>query len=233
MAPRAVPGEVSERVRPVSLAGEQRLPVLPALEHVLPGGVPRGSTVAVAGGSGARSLALAVCAGASAAGSWVGSLGLPSLGLVAAADAGVALERLLLVADPPPSSWATVAATLLDAVDVVLACPPAHVRAPDARRLVARARERGAVLVLAGGGRWPQPVDAGLTVVSARWQGLGDGHGHLQARRVEVVAGGRGAAARERRAVLWLPGPAGTVEAAEPAPVEVEAAPVVPLRDVG
>ncbi len=33
-------------------------------------------------------------------------------------------------------------------------------------------------------------------------------HGRLEARRVEVIADGRGAATKERRAVLWLPGPA-------------------------
>src|SRR6266545_7469485 len=35
-----------------------------------------------------------------------------------------------------------------------------------------------------------------------------ENHGRLEARRVEVVAGGRGAATKERRAALWLPGPA-------------------------
>lgn len=222
---------LSERVRPVSLAGEQRLPVLPALEGLLPGGLKRGSTVGVGGAAGARTLALAVCAGPSAAGSWVGALGLPSLGLVAAAEAGVSLERLLMVAEPPPSAWATVAATLLEAVDVVLAAPPAHPRAADARRLAARARERGSVLVLTGGVRWPVPLDVTLTVTAARWHGLGEGHGHLRARRVEVVGGGRGAAARERRATLWLPGTSGDVEAeAEP---ELEAETAVVLEEVG
>ncbi len=35
-----------------------------------------------------------------------------------------------------------------------------------------------------------------------------ENHGRLEARRVEVVADGRGAATKERRATLWLPGPA-------------------------
>jgi hypothetical protein len=56
-----------------------------------------------------------------------------------------------------------------------------------------------------------------------------------------VVAGGRGAAARERRATLWLPGPDGTIAPA-PAPgaaVPVPAALVAPApapagpRDLG
>ena len=55
-------------------------------------------------------------------------------------------------------------AALLDACDVVLARPPAHLKAADARRLTARARERGAVLVVAGAG-WPEAAEVQLTVV--------------------------------------------------------------------
>ena len=185
--------------RPVSLAEEHVLPVLPALEPLLPGGgLRRGSTVSV---TGSTSLALALVAGPSAAGSWTAAVGLPSLGLVAAAEAGVALERLALVA-APGDQWPTVAAALLDALDVVLVCPPGRVRVGDARRLVARARERGSVLVSTT--RW-DGADVRLTAAATEWDGVGDGHGHLARRRMEVVATGRGAAAREKRATLWLP----------------------------
>jgi len=78
------------------------------------------------------------------------------------------------------------------------------VRGADARRLAARGRERGAVLVVAGTG-WTEAVDVRLTVVGSTWEGIGRGHGRLLARRVEVASTGRGAAARERRRVLWLP----------------------------
>lgn len=189
-------------ISPVSLAGQHVLPVLPMLAPLLAGGaLRRGSTVAVAG---SMSLALALLAGPSAGGSWCAAVGLPALGLSAAAEWGVALRRLALVAHPG-QDWPSVVATLLDALDVVLAGPPARVRSADARRLVARGRERGAVLIVAG--PW-EGADVRLAVVESHWQGVGDGHGHLQARRVEVVAEGRGAAARPRRARLWLPGPA-------------------------
>src|SRR5205814_3148836 len=155
---------------------------------------------------GASSLALALLAGPSAAGSWCAAVGLPSLGLVAAAELGVALDRFPLVARPG-ADWPAVVAALLEAVDVVLLCPPPHVRTGDARRLAARARERGAVLVVTGGA---VPADVRLSVVRSEWEGLGQGHGRLQARRMDVVSSGRGAAARERRASLWLPGPDGT-----------------------
>ena len=47
-----------------------------------------------------------------------------------------------------------------------------------------------------------------LEVTRARWEGLDDGHGYLQARKVRVAGGGRGEAAQPRRVDLWLPGPA-------------------------
>ena len=45
---------------------------------------------------GATSILLALLAGASAAGSWCAVVGMPSLGLVAAAELGIALDRPLL-----------------------------------------------------------------------------------------------------------------------------------------
>lgn len=195
-------------VRPTVLARQQALPVAPALASLLPEGLRRGGTVAVGPGAGTVSLAVALAVEASVAGSWVGAVGVRGLGLAAAAELGLCLERTVVV-DPPPASWAEVVAALLDAVDIVWARPPGRARPGDARRLTARARERGAVLVHLGGSRgaWPQPADVWLRVASSVWEGpAGGGAGRLTARRVEVVAGGRGAAARERRAALWLPG---------------------------
>jgi hypothetical protein len=215
--------ELKNLVRPVSLARERTLPVLPALADLLPeGGLRRGSTVAVSGVDprasrseaearpGATSLALALLAGPSQAGSWCAAVGLPSLGLVAAAEVGVALERFPLVARPG-DDWPAVVAALVDAVDVVLVGLPRHVRSGDARRLVARARDRGAVLVTTGGSK-ALAADVRLSVVASAWEGLGEGHGLLRARRMDVVASGRGAAARERRMSLWLPAASGGVE---------------------
>jgi hypothetical protein len=189
------------------LADERLLPVVPALQPLLPGqGLRRGSTVAV-GRSAA--LALALVAGASAAGSWVAAVGLPDLGIVAAAETGIALERLALVPTPGARAWPTVVAAFLDAVDVVLVRPPARLPAAQARRLAARARERGAVLVPLGA--WSEPADLRLAVTASSWHGLGQGHGSLRARQVEVLVAGRGAASRERRVLLWLPSPSGAI----------------------
>src|SRR5262249_38820437 len=105
--------------RPVSLAGTQGLPVLDALTPLLPDAGLRGGAGVAGGGVAATARALALAAGPSAAGSWVAVVGVPSLGLAAAGELGVALDRLVLVAPPAPGEWATVAATLVDAFDVV------------------------------------------------------------------------------------------------------------------
>lgn len=222
---------LGERVRPTTLAGEQRLAVLPALEPLLPGaGLRRGSTLSVDGPA-ATSLALAAAAAASQDGAWVAAVGFPSLGLLAAAELGLALERFVLVAAPDTApgpdnetaAWAAAVAALVDAFEVVLVRATDRVRARDARRLAARTREQGAVLVQVGSGAWPEGADVTFDVTDATWEGLGDGHGHLQARRVTVVGGGRRDASRPRQAELWLPSVDGLVEAVLPDPVSIHA----------
>jgi hypothetical protein len=227
-------GALAERVRPTDLARDRRLPVLPAFADLVPGaGLRRGMTVAVGatpGVAGATSLALALAAGPSQAGSWVAVVGLGSLGLVAAADAGLALDRLVLVADPgrDRAGWASVVAALVDGFDVVLLDAGAgRPGAANARRLVSRVRERGSVLITVGGDLPGERSPLRLTVTAAAWEGLGPGWGHLQGRRVTVEAGGRGESARPRRAELWLPGRDGRTTPAEP--VDRVAAPI-PLR---
>jgi hypothetical protein len=185
------------------------LPVLPALAPLFPqAALRRGSTVAVAGST---SLLLAVLAGPSLAGSWCAVVGMPALGLAAAAAAGVAVERLALV-PAPGREWPSVAAALLDGLDLVVVAPGAGVRAGDARRLAARARQRGSVLVPYGvpAGSW-EGTDLRLSVDGAEWAGLGDGWGRLRGRRAVVRCDGRGSAARPRRARLWLPAADGGV----------------------
>jgi hypothetical protein len=182
----------------ITLAEDRVLPVVGPLQSLLPdGGLRRGSTVSVIGST---SLALQLAAASSVAGSWTAAVGIPALGAVAASEAGVVLERLALV-PRPGEQWATVVAALLDALDVVLVRPPHRLRQADARKLIARARERGAVLVPLA--PW-EGADIRLEVASARWHGVGHGDGHLQGCRMEVLATGRRAAARERRAVVWV-----------------------------
>ncbi|MDQ2754472.1 MAG: hypothetical protein M3R71_02860, partial [Actinomycetota bacterium] len=135
--------------RPVALAGDRLLELSDALAPLFSDrGLRRGSTVAVETGQvpGSTLLSLALLAGPSRAGSWAGVVGFPALGLVAAAQAGITLQRLALIPDPG-AQWPVVVAALVDSLDVVLLRLPARTAPGDARRLTARARERGAVLV--------------------------------------------------------------------------------------
>lgn len=210
--------EIADRARPVALARELTLPVHPVLQSLLPGGaLQRGTSVGV-GGEAASSLALALTAAASQAGSWVAVVGVPELGLVAAVELGVALERLVVVEAPPAPSWGTVVAALVGAFDVILVGPAPRMGRADARRLAARSRERGSVLVQVGteAGSSTLELDVRLDAGRVRWVGLGDGHGHLRARQVRVEATGRRRAARPRQVDLWLPAADGTISIAGP-----------------
>lgn len=198
---------VAERVAPLALAREQTLPVHDALTSLFPdGAVRRGSVVGI-GGVGATSLALAVAAGPSVAGSWTAFVGGADIGLVAAGEHGVVLERVLVV-DPEPSAWSGALAALIGAVDVIVISPRHRIREPDARRIGSRLRERGSVLVSIGAS-WPIGADVQLDVAESRWCGIGVGHGVLQSRSVSIAGSGRGAAARPRSLDLLLPGPGG------------------------
>lgn len=204
---------LGDRVRPLALAGERLLAVPDALAPLLPqGGLQRGTLVATRG-PGCTSLALALAGPITAGGAWLAVVGLADLGLLAASELGVDLERVLLVADPEPRRWATVVEALLDAVDLVLVRPPGPVAPGIQRRLAARARDRGSVLVQVGGaaGAWAEAPDLVVASGGARWVGLGAGHGHLRARRLRITVAGRRAAHRPRTADVWLPGPDGAL----------------------
>ena len=132
------------------LGADRVLPVLPELRELFGGqGLRRGSTVAVRpvpGLSGSTSLLLCLLAAASQGGSWCAVVGLPQLGLVAAAEMGVSLERLALVPYPGPQ-WTGVVATLLDGFDIVVIAAAGPVAASVRAQLAARARQRGSVLM--------------------------------------------------------------------------------------
>jgi hypothetical protein len=224
LPPAASPAAASPaaRVGPASGAGFSGdaglLPVLPVLRELLPrGGLARGSVVTVPEFG---LLALALAAGASAAGAWCGIAGVPEAGVLAAAGLGLDSDRTLLVPDPGPS-WAQVVASLLDGCELVLLRRPAQARdgrppheAQVRTRLEATLRRaRGVLLVV---GEWPG-AQVRLRVLSQGWTGLGDGHGRLRACCAQVAADGRGEAALTRTRWLWLPAEDGRIAAADPA----------------
>ena len=224
----------------MALAHQRTLPLLEAVSDLFVGGsLQRGTTVAV-NGIGAMSMALVLAAGPSQAGSWTALVGTEELGLAAVAEAGIALERLLVVGDA--STNAGVVAALVEAVDVVLVGPGLRFRPADLRRLSARLRESGSVLIqigssqigsgkALGSGKAPG-VDLGVWVMSAQWSGLGEGYGHLRSRQVEVLAQGRGAATAARSVSLLLPGPDGAPQRppAPEHPIVAAVCPAVPER---
>ncbi len=125
------------------------------------------------------------------AGRWSACIGLEELGLVAAHEFGVPMNRLLMVETPPVERWAVVVAALVEAVDVICLNPARPVRAREARRLQARAREQETVLLHLDGGRsWPTAMDVSF-VARQQWSGLGQGHGYLRDRRLLIESSGR------------------------------------------
>ena len=206
--------QLATKVGPVSFARDRLLPVVPTLEPLLPdGGIARGSIIGCHGAA-AMSITLAAVAGASAAGSWLAVVGLASLGLRAASEVGIALERLVMVAEVPSLSeaaWANMTAALIDGFDLVVIRGGPHIRAGTARRLQARLQARGAVLIVVGDpGHFACDVD--IRVHDAVWEGLGDGAGRLVRRRLTLSVSGR-RLARPRHAEVWLPGGTGGIEA--------------------
>jgi len=188
------------------------LPTHPALGELLPGGaLAAGGVYAV---DNSTTLALGLLQGPSVAGSWCAVVGLPDLGVEAAAGLGLDLERLVLVPHPG-EQWLSVVSALIDVVSVVLVKPPAARQGRNrlgdaaASKLASRLRQREAVLVSLGDGSgepWPR-TDARLTVTASTWAGIGAGFGHLTARQVTVSSASRSWAGRAKSRRLWLPGP--------------------------
>ncbi len=173
------------------------------LAQLVPGGCLRpGTSVEVGAGIGHTSLLLRLISEPTARGAWATVIGFPEINAHAAAESGVALERLALIPDPGPS-WLEVTAALLDAVDLVVLNPPRECRPSDARRLLARARQRRSVLILIDGNTnrgprnrpprrlWPEPADVVFTPICSNWHGLGQGHGCLRGVTVTVNSTGR------------------------------------------
>jgi hypothetical protein len=188
-------------------ADEAILEVGAPLGEILPqGGLRRGSTLHLRGPA-SHTLMLSLLVAPTQQGMWAAVVGTAHIGLSAAADLGVALERLVLVECPPRSGWSTVLGACIGAFDLVVIAPGQIDVIGDGRRLRARARERGTVLLQLEGSNpvWGEGAETELTITAQRWDGLGVGHGHLSARQVTVETRGRRNGGRGWSTSLWMP----------------------------
>ena len=208
-APASAPMMTTAVVAPAPAGTGSVLTVPGPLAEVLPrGGIPAGSVVALAGSGGTTSLLFTLLA--APANAWSALVGMPDVGLLAAAELGVELDRLALIPDPGPDLL-QVLSILADGVDIIAVAParsggavgsvglgatPARMRV-----LTGRLRQSGAVLLVTG--RMPG-ADLVLDCRVEGWTGMGRGHGRLRNRELVVEVSGRGAAGRSRSAVMYL-----------------------------
>ena len=190
---RSVVEQLRERVAAMeSKPAGQPVPTLPGLADLVP--LHAGAAYSVD----SASLALAMAAGASRAGEWVGFAGFTDFGVEAAAELGFELSRTVLVPDPG-ADWLEVAAALVDVLRVVVLRPPGRVDERTVGILDSRLRTRSSVLVVHGD--WPR-VQARLSVEESTWVGPVSGAGELQQRRARVVIR-RGARPPQRADLAW------------------------------
>lgn len=189
------------------LASQRPVLVRGPYAEVFPAGLRPGTSVAVIAGrplleAAAMRNAITLAAGVVPADGWVAAVGVSSFGVLAAAEAGLALERLVFL-DAPVSVWGSVAVAAVDAFDVVVLAVPARPKVAEVRRLAGRARERSTTVIATGAGASSWGAEARITASGVDWQGIGSGHGVLQQCRVTVDLDGRGSV-RARQVSLLL-----------------------------
>ncbi len=173
------------------------LPVSPDLHAMFPeGGLVRGRTV-LCGGDAAVALALRIVSQPTQAGSWLGVVGVHNIGVQAASEQGVALQRVVFV-QPATSraEWVSTVAAAADGFDVLMLEVPHGITVADARRVQTRIQSRRNALVLIGATQKLalqsvfQP-DVVMDTTTTQWNGIERGAGHVQSREVCVAVSGR------------------------------------------
>lgn len=194
------------------------LPVDAALQTLLPEqGLQTGAVYSV---SPSPSLIFALMSAVSRRGSWCAAVGMPTLGLEAAAASGIDLSRLILVPSPG-ERWLAVVSALAEVVPLIAVNPGEKVREADAARLAARLRDRGCTVLTTS--PWPQSEGL-ISLHDPHWEGLGDGWGLLSDRTVTVTAQTR-STPRPQSLRVRLPGSLGAVESV---PVQPQSLPTHP-----
>lgn len=205
-------GEVLRLRREISRMQRRRsdqalFPLDPALSSLLPDdGLLAGTAYSL---SPSPSLVLALLSAASQKGHWCAVIGMPTLGVEAAAGFGIDLDRLILVPEPG-DRWFAATSALAEVVPLIAVHPGSRMREADISRLSARLRDRGCTLLVTG--VWAQS-EGSIRVHDPHWNGLGAGWGLLSDRTVTVTAQTRrrplAASVRVR-----LPGSNGALESA-------------------
>ncbi|AZI57808.1 hypothetical protein EH165_06250 [Nakamurella antarctica] len=192
---------------PVVAVEPSVLPVPDALAGLLPGGgLPKGGIISLVvddddqAGAGTTSLLFSLLAGPTKP--WSALVGLPDLGMQAAAELGVDLARVVLIPNPGVDLL-QVLSVLADGVDLIAVASYHGPLASPARLRVlsARLKQRGTVLVAMGD--WAG-ADLTLSVSVAAWGGLGTGHGRLRDRELVVRLRGRRAQGQFREVRILL-----------------------------
>ena len=192
---------LGDRMAPVSMALERTLPTpVDCADLFAEGALVRGRTLSSTGPA-ATTVMLRLVAAAVEAGGWMAVIDVPTRGLDAASELGIALERVVAIdtrradagergGDVDAGVWADVVAAAADGFEVLVTRVPADVRASTLRKVVTRLQQRGVVMMVVGD---PGPlacdgvIDTGCQV----WTGVGAGWGRLERRAVEVTATGR------------------------------------------
>lgn len=161
--------------------GSRVIPVHSAVSSIFPrGGLNTGSVYSV---DSSTSLLWALLAEATQQGTWCAVVGMPDLGVAAAEELGVNVDRLVLVPSPG-SQWMAVLGALIDVVGV---CALGAFPAPSERALSTlsgRLRERESTLLVRSS--WPR-VDAALAV-EHQWDGVEQGRGILREHHLRITA---------------------------------------------
>lgn len=173
------------------------LPVVDALQSIVPDGVlVRGRTV-LCSGDAAMSTALLLVSAATQAGSWLAIVGVSDFGLVSACEQGVALQRTVLVTPTAnKKDWTSTVAAVADGFDVMMLEVPRDTSESDARRIQTRIQARHNVLVLVETSRQLaarsvfQP-DVVLHTVTTQWHGIEHGAGYVRGRHIDITVTGR------------------------------------------
>jgi hypothetical protein len=141
-------------------------------------------------------------------------VGVPHLGVMAAVESGVAIERIVL-AQPPNTSreWVTTVAALVEGFEVLIVAPPVSLSPSDARRLQTRIGARQAVLIVVDLATLPSrgsakvfASDIDVHADTVAWSGIEHGGAHITRRTVRMRTDGRRCQS-PREVVVALPCP--------------------------